>query len=791
MRCVVLRSALLLSLVVVSPSEAQEAAAPKPGLELVGAGDKPRALTLRLESKPRMALRGALVLPVRNTGPSALQLRIRYAGAGLDRLVTLPGASGTVTLAGDAALGRQRLETLAGSLSATDPRATARALLRAGRAPLRGTASAAGRRLVGSIRRSLAGDVTAAEAGAVADALAPLLVRSGRAAPRLAADAVKPVLDGIDESAGRNALAGALSTLDRAVRSARYPVVPAGELRAVTLAFTLSPERNPADLTGTAVLEGFTGATPKTEARVSAAVDATARPISGATFEPKKVRIQVTRARPNWWWGQDITGEEDVRVVGPGAGDALADLRRAGADGAAAVLRAEDGEALPVTLGPITADPQDPAIASAPLILEGDADPGKYAGGLPLSRFASTSPAVDVEVLSRLWFPWAILLILVGVVLAGWLTHHVGLSRRKDLLRRYLQAFAKDYADQVPHNRVDGELLIGELDLVYPLTVDPGSPYFAKLDSPRSVYTAVHWARNDADLDEAAEAAHAQAARISGWLRTAAEIRKLHDLSKEDHGVIEIPWPKTKTAMLTRVLLRRARRDPPVEPDDPLFDRIERHLRWHRAFAIAWDLWLEATQRQPGSTQELLPTKLDQELDAGLTDEAHDALEEQLEQLTGALERLAEMSRVDVTDGPVHDTHTEGLRAQHAAVAHSGRRGRTLLAQQKALPAEAVAVGLQGGNWARLAQRFRNADLMLTFVILALTSLTYGLTIYDGTWGSWSDGLTALLAGFAGQVVIKWALLPAYRSIRLTAQAAQDRGQPAAAAATQLSAPAA
>ena len=58
-------------------------------------------------------------------------------------------------------------------------------------------------------------------------------------------------------------------------------------------------------------------------------------------------------------------------------------------------------------------------------------------------------------------------------------------------------------------------------------------------------------------------------------------------------------------------------------------------------------------------------------------------------------------------------------------------------------------------------------DAFLTLVILVVSSVLYSATLYTDTWGKPSDWATAFGAGFFGQVSIKWALLPLYRSIRL------------------------
>ncbi|MGB0096341.1 MAG: hypothetical protein WBP81_27860 [Solirubrobacteraceae bacterium] len=42
----------------------------------------------------------------------------------------------------------------------------------------------------------------------------------------------------------------------------------------------------------------------------------------------------------------------------------------------------------------------------------------------------------------------------------------------------------------------------------------------------------------------------------------------------------------------------------------------------------------------------------------------------------------------------------------------------------------------------------------------------YSATVYTTTWGTIADFATAFTAGFAGQVTVKWGVLPIFRSIR-------------------------
>jgi hypothetical protein len=58
-------------------------------------------------------------------------------------------------------------------------------------------------------------------------------------------------------------------------------------------------------------------------------------------------------------------------------------------------------------------------------------------------------------------------------------------------------------------------------------------------------------------------------------------------------------------------------------------------------------------------------------------------------------------------------------------------------------------------------------DLPFALVTAGVACAIYLPTIYNDTWGTVPDMLTALLAGIGGPLIVKWAALPAFQSLRL------------------------
>lgn len=580
-----------------------------------------------------------------------------------------------------------------------------------------------------------------------------------------------------------------------------------GATRDIGLRFELPANELPDILNGDLILQAFQSGAPGVKEQQTVAVHGRPRPVGDVRVEPAKAVLQVDRVCV--WFDCPGTEGGAVRLVGTGVAALLDDLSATGdADRWAEVARG-DGETSRVFLRnlEVTSDPQ---VATAQLELGDDPPPGAFAGKLPLSLFDAKSPAVAAEVRSHLWVGWALIAVLVGVVLAWMLLHHLALRQRRLLIQRWLQARAKEYADHSPANRLDdGSALLAELEVQWPLTIDPSWTYADDLGTARRIFTAARWARNDADLDEAQAAAGKLSVQINTWLLAVLQARELWDLdARPQQSRVTRSWEETQTAIQTRALLHQLRGTP---IDEQTLEAVERQVIWHRAYAQAWDLRLRLESADPDGVRDIPFDAIDDELQPTLarTPEQQAVLEVKLTRSFVRMRRLADQTpQVDTPEQPLTlspgaevvaaKRNVEAARvfakAPELAVtqAAQNRPGTPVLlhdvprndaaGQQEEAGAAAMgerptssqprAPQLRRG--ARALRRLQFVDFLQTLVILTLASLAYFFAIYDDTWGSVADVATALLAGFAGQVTVQWALLPIYRSVRLRSEAATE-----------------
>jgi hypothetical protein len=456
-----------------------------------------------------------------------------------------------------------------------------------------------------------------------------------------------------------------------------------------------------------------------------------------------------------------------------------------------------------------------------------DARPGigAFTGSLPLSRFATEAPVLPVELRSHYWFLWPFLVILAGVVLAGVMLQRYSLQRRRARAGHALDNTVNEYCEV--HAKYAKAVAAGNAPEIWELAAvqcgtrrDNNWESYDDLDTNGRIAAALYWARNDDDLAEAEAAILALIVRVKSWLLVLSCVQRLDELRQPRHDRREKHWADTCAALDAEVVLDAAKR----EPVDAvaLKNRIRFQAHWVCACVAVWDLFAEylADDSFDYTKVGALSTKFD-DVDATAVPSAARTAEQQKEWLYKLTRLYAELDALNPRLGPDGSpqprqlpapppdqretdlTAELGLLKRHEqqpqiAMAASSqiRPGQyepdvandaqeagaqedgANAANDKNPLARALArgespdvwVGARRGQGRRLLKRYQRGDLLLTALILALTSLAYAVTVYDDTWGSPGQWVSAFLAGVTGQVVVAWAALPLYRSVRMRAQ---------------------
>jgi hypothetical protein len=564
------------------------------------------------------------------------------------------------------------------------------------------------------------------------------------------------------------------------VRSAKCPRSPdlgrvrVGAYSVATLPFrfALLSNESPHALQGTIYMQAY-------EQTTAVPVTATTRDMPDVQLESSVLKLS-TNTLPIL----DLGSIEplEVTVTGPGVGAMLAHTQQSERtiylhDSSGNAARLELGRFQPVANRAVS---EEPLQATAMLSVVGHPSPGTYSGSARLSELDATAPILKIQVRTHLPLWLAILCVFIGVVAANVVAPLALLRQRGTTLADALRKAVSNcrLAMQILH---DSGYLVGERavlwdlnDAITDLTADGDVGDVGLVSIAQRLLEKIEHERDDEDFDEDRASVLAVIARLSRWLRAAPAAVRLQQVIEASQQQMEaVGSSLTGKAVLhdTQLVQKRLMREPadPAATDD-LVERVMRQAFWHRAFSSA----LAHTVKEPHDpAEQQLHAEVGQQLEAldarlespGIlqrTPEEQDALEIELEELRQKLgqpprprpPRLPGQEELEVNwQAP------PSLFTGWAPLDAAGFHDLSVDALRRYRPERDFK------GW--VGKVFRDAALWGWSLFFTLvTSIVYALTIYNSTWGSTKDVLTALTAGFAGAVTLKIAL-PIFKSQRL------------------------
>lgn len=422
------------------------------------------------------------------------------------------------------------------------------------------------------------------------------------------------------------------------------------------------------------------------------------------------------------------------------------------------------------TLDEFTPDSSNPLAASARLHVSSDKDgrPGRTFKG-SLTLLPGDKPTkLDVELKHGFAGLIAFAVIGLGVLLGALLPRWRAFSRRRKLLRRYLDAAVAAYKQRrgsicaAPASYRLDDLLNAQRDKEYS-TVD-------------SLREAIEEARSDADLDEDTGRVLDLIARLQRWLRIEPAARRFRIVvTGEPKHTPSLPpagWHDTATWHDAQALFAALRNEPAdADAADTLVEQLLWQTRWHHRMEAAWNA-AGGSKGEIDKLHEKLAAK--SALDRSAAERA--VLEAQLDRLVESLPN----DQLEVPGEGQSKLGDDALdKVDWGASAFSFRGWATLdgpryLQLLERAMTTGRAIESDDANAVPEARpnpegrgRRRLGAFLASLPALALASALYLLEVYEDDWGSVSDFLTAFLAGTLAKVAIDWAKLPLFRSLRL------------------------
>ena len=744
------------------------------------------------------SLSGVLTVAIVNNGDARAELTMRYIQDGSTAPVAVLTGHGPVTLLGASSA---TLAARARSFAQSRP-STAQLLALLSGAPQR----TAPQTLVNVVDEARSGRLSKRHVGRAVS----LLKAVGRFLSPPGADlAVRPadltlVLDDVHAIATAPTPHAPLKQISKLIADVRLIIARATikiekrQKKVVTVRIDTTRTGDPNGLGGVLELDLSEPATSEPRATEPAQpafnvpVEVKIGSLSGITFEPSTVHLQATSP------GRGATA--GVVLRGPGVSTLFAS-------------QSPDGVTIPevnVPLGGRTDNDTQVSLTQVKKVTDEEATatvsvpdgppPGSYTVALPVSRTVTDPPTLTVEVRSNIARWIAFLLITVGLIVGGLLPRWYSLHRRRQLLLDALDDAIGNYA---LHYDPDDEPASWELnDLIRPARNEHQE---VKRDSDNKVNwqggvadlrADVDSARNDADLDDDTTRVLDVTARVQRWLRIEPAARRLEGLAQQTDDVGGLDWPASQTYLDTLAVLRAAKHEPTSSAAaDELAAKILWQTDWYHRFRTLCTVPgatpqedIAALERALGETAALERTPAQRDaLSARL-----DAAMHRRDAPTLTTVSVPERTTLDPAEkwitprfdvAAVHFTGwatLDGMAYQRLAARSTQRRLVVPPYQRLADAAPTPARAITKDQLTEPATKPKKSpiwgDIIWSALLLAGAALAYMLTVYSSTWGSLDDLLTALAAGFGTAVVVQWAALPLFQSVRL--RGASSTGSP-------------
>jgi hypothetical protein len=452
---------------------------------------------------------------------------------------------------------------------------------------------------------------------------------------------------------------------------------------------------------------------------------------------------------------------------------------------------------------------------------KGAPDPGSYSGTLTLTPAASNAPTLKVTVHSHFWFLIPVLLLIVGAIIGGLLPLLSETVRTRGELRETLRGELKRYREHQspdPNARAAWDLTkrLGDKDNWFSKRYRalPGD------ETVPAVWARIHDARSDQDFAQDERSVQEISALIEAWIEAEPLARQLIALrDNPPPDLADATWQSTQVRIDTERLTREVHDCSPA-PDateaEAFVERMERQLRFHDQYLHVWERRRRLDELPVSHNEKVRDKDLWDQADLNVLNQKVTELPEYKRSAGDSAQLETELGDVLTAIKRLIDAYEQQVEPAEADLVMSGRTQIQCVGQlalerrapaeiakivgvdvtavtklssemQRELPVAAAPPALPPGDGAgngdneddgepgrarRFGRRLLDAtDWTLFIVIAVLTAVGYMIPLYSSTWGTWEDWVAAFAAGVAGQVAIKWALLPALRSKRLPSPA--------------------
>jgi len=482
----------------------------------------------------------------------------------------------------------------------------------------------------------------------------------------------------------------------------------------------------------------------------------------GVALEPKELTLSNNRSSG--------TPTATLSLVGPG----VAAFARAVGVRHSLVLYDSTGDTATFELGSFTESAN--GVVSGDLTAVNNPAPGAYKGELHLFPLSPAAPALTLSVNSHRSIWWAIALVFLGVLLGVVALRYLSLDKRRNTLSKALDDALQRYNDAYCALPQDVRRTMWSLHDLAEADGYARPQASGLLPGVAALYERIAEANNDHDLDEDTDSVLDVVARVQRWLRLAPLAWQLDELAKRSpradrwHG---------KDAWRELQLLKESLSREPASSDaaDDAVARILWLIPWYNGLVQLYEA-TEGNAKLRKETVFALDHKLGEKATFTRTPLQRDELSVELAKMFEKAKRqppIRDYVRLELTDElSVSWRTTPSLFTGWATIGSTGLR---LLRVQSEGRGHTRAAKLSRSTQTTAADRASRfaVNLLASLPSLVASSIVYAVFVYNNTWGSATDVLTALIAGFAGKVTIDDRTLAIFQSVRLHATSASAK----------------
>jgi hypothetical protein len=444
-------------------------------------------------------------------------------------------------------------------------------------------------------------------------------------------------------------------------------------------------------------------------------------------------------------------------------------LLRQGSGRGLALLNNSDGGSIPLVIenahernGLVVVDVRATAFSEA----------GRFSGAIPIEPATTTGPSLLVDVRVRWALSVAIFTVFLGSFVGGFLRRRYDVVRRRTLLEVELGALERRFRRL--RRELSGPAESFDIDGLFRTTGGRSEPFPQGRDLSAALWEVTH-AREEDDFKEATGRVEHLATVLQAWERIEPVARRGNEVLGVSAALPEVDQSASgdlPTLKHLGDLLLKARQLPATDAEaTKLAAKLAAEVEVGRALNVLWAEWarLLATgdfdAREAERILPFEPPRMEADAPSATQRETEAAVAYGV-RLRKAEEHMAQLRR-ELRPDTAASTPEVVNTVLAAARGHGRASGRRIKGRARGLRRLLLNLRMRlRGVRISTMERLAFTDVLWSLVRGLVAVMAYTLVVYNDTWGTTKDFVSAFAIGFASETIVDWALMPAFQTFK-------------------------